>query len=321
MSSWHSYSSIYNLGHKAIADLLTVPVIVEEKVDGSQFSFGRFGTELRIRSKGQEMPIDAPEKMFAKAASSVRDLYDLLHDGWTYRGEYLQKPHHNGLTYDRVPAKHIILFDINDGEQSFLSAIDRAAEGRRVGLEVVPVLWEGPGSGLSIDRLKQLLETPSVLGGQKIEGVVIKPFDYGLFGLDHKVLMGKHVSEAFKEVQKKAWKESNPKSGDILDRLIATYKTPARWAKAVQHLKEAGQLEDSPRDIGKLIKEVPSDVLAECKDEIADQLWKWAWPHVARGVTGGLPEWYKDRLLERFVEQEFGPHQNPGSQEPENVAQ
>lgn len=40
MESWHSYPSIYNLGHRYIADLLTVPVIVEEKIDGSQFSFG-----------------------------------------------------------------------------------------------------------------------------------------------------------------------------------------------------------------------------------------------------------------------------------------
>lgn len=30
MDSWHSYPSIYALGHRYITDLLTVPVIVEE---------------------------------------------------------------------------------------------------------------------------------------------------------------------------------------------------------------------------------------------------------------------------------------------------
>jgi hypothetical protein len=40
MSSWHSYSSIYALGHKALAELFMEPVLIEEKVDGSQFSFG-----------------------------------------------------------------------------------------------------------------------------------------------------------------------------------------------------------------------------------------------------------------------------------------
>lgn len=40
--SWHSYPSTFALGHRAIADLLLDPVLVEEKVDGSQFSFGVF---------------------------------------------------------------------------------------------------------------------------------------------------------------------------------------------------------------------------------------------------------------------------------------
>jgi len=42
MSSWGHYCQIYNLGHRAIADLLRGPVIIEEKIDGSQFSFGLF---------------------------------------------------------------------------------------------------------------------------------------------------------------------------------------------------------------------------------------------------------------------------------------
>jgi len=33
-----SYPSIYNLGHRYLGDLLDGPVVVEEKVDGSQFS-------------------------------------------------------------------------------------------------------------------------------------------------------------------------------------------------------------------------------------------------------------------------------------------
>ena len=37
-----SYPKIYSLGHAAILDLLDGRVIVEEKVDGSQFSFGLF---------------------------------------------------------------------------------------------------------------------------------------------------------------------------------------------------------------------------------------------------------------------------------------
>jgi hypothetical protein len=39
-----SYSSIFNLGHKAVADIFKTPVLCEEKVDGSQFSFGVYPT-------------------------------------------------------------------------------------------------------------------------------------------------------------------------------------------------------------------------------------------------------------------------------------
>lgn len=34
MSSWTSYPKVWNLGHKAIADLLRGEVVVQEKVDG-----------------------------------------------------------------------------------------------------------------------------------------------------------------------------------------------------------------------------------------------------------------------------------------------
>lgn len=37
-----SYPKIYNMGHAAIAELLLGEVTVEEKVDGSQISFGIF---------------------------------------------------------------------------------------------------------------------------------------------------------------------------------------------------------------------------------------------------------------------------------------
>jgi hypothetical protein len=55
MSSWHSYPSIYNLGHRALTDLFSGGlVLVQEKVDGSQFSFGLIDGVVRFRSKGRK---------------------------------------------------------------------------------------------------------------------------------------------------------------------------------------------------------------------------------------------------------------------------
>lgn len=296
MSSWHSYPSIFALGHAAVADLLNGPVQVEEKVDGSQFSFGVFDGTVRVRSKNQEIPVDAPEGMFAEAVASVLERQHLLTPGWTYRAEYLKKPKHNGLAYDRIPTGHLIVFDINTDQETYLAQDEKRAEAARIGLETVPLLYVGEVH--DIVAFRAFLDTPSVLGGQKIEGVVVKPLGYGKFGRDHKALMGKYVSEAYKEVQAKAWKQDNPKGGDVLVRLGEQYATQARWAKAVQHLQERGKLENSPRDIGALIGEVPADILKECEDDIKKALFAWAWPSIKRASTRGLPEWYKQQLLE-----------------------
>lgn len=297
-----SYSSIFALGHKAISALTTVPVIVEEKVDGSQFSFAVLEGEVCARSKGADLHLDAPEKMFTKGVETLRELAPNLRPGWIYRGEFLAKPKHNALAYSRAPEKNVIIFDIDDGRGTFLSYEEKKAEATRVGLETVPLLFSGM---LDPSILQDLLQTVSILGGQKIEGLVVKPADYSLFGPDKKVLMGKFVSEAFKEVHAGEWRKANPTSSDIIQQLVLTYRTPARWAKAVQHLREAGTLEGSLRDIGALIKEVARDVEKEEQAEIRDRLYKWAWDHIRRGIVAGLPEWYKgELLLEQFRTEE-----------------
>jgi hypothetical protein len=292
-----SYPSIYNLGHAAIAELLHQDVIVEEKIDGSQISFGldRNTGELMVRSKGAMIHPDAPEGMFENGVKAIKEIAPLLHRGWVYRGEYLRSPKHNTLAYERHPVKHVILFDINPDLESYLSPSDKEDEAERIGLECVPQLFYGRLDDIA--RFRAFLETDSVLGGQKIEGVVVKPADYALFGKDKKCLMGKFVSEAFKEAHSKAWSKSNPSGTDIIGLIGAQYNIQGRWMKAVQHLREAGRIENSPRDIGTILKEIPVDIQKECEAEIKDELWKWAWPKIRRAVIAGVPEWYKDQLL------------------------
>jgi hypothetical protein len=264
----------------------------------SQFSFGIFNGEIKCRSRGKELILDAPEKMFIKAIETVKELAPKLKDGWTYRGEYLQKAKHNVLAYDRAPDKFIILFDINTGQENYISYEEKKKEAERLGLEIVPKLYEGKLD--SPEKIMQLMETVSILGGQKIEGMVFK--NYNQFGRDKKVLMAKHVSEAFKEVHRKEWKVSNPGKKDIIDQLVESYKTEARWNKAIQHLAEAGVLTNTPKDIRALLKEVGQDTKKECEEEIKEKLFKWAWPQIQRRISGGLPEWYKNKLMKSQFE-------------------
>jgi hypothetical protein len=318
MSAWHSPQSIFNLGHRAVRDLFTVPVQGQEKVDGSFFAFGLFPErnidietgkteenldewELKVRSKGAMMIADAPEALFKLAVKAVKDRQHLLHPGWQYRGETLAKPKHNALSYDRVPKDNIILFDICTDEETYLPYEDLCAEAKRLDLEVVPQLFSGTVQ--NVEQLRVYLDNTSILGGQKIEGVVIKPLE-PLYAPDKKMLFGKFVSEAFKEAHSKSWGESNPGPKDIILRLGEQYASPARFQKALIHLRESSLIEDSPRDIGMLVREIPRDVLKECEYDIKDALFKYAWPHISRIITRQVPTWYKDLLLRQQFEKE-----------------
>jgi hypothetical protein len=295
-SSWHAYGKIFSMGHAYVQNIFDDEVLIEEKIDGSQFSFGVFNGELRARSKGMILDLNAPEKMFNKAIETIKTLQPLLLDGYTYRGEYLQKAKHNTLAYDRFPNNYIILFDISPSQETYLNYEDKCLEANRLGLEIVPCLYRGKVE--NVEQLKELLETMSILGSQKIEGFVVK--NYKKFGLDGHILMAKHVSEDFKEIHSNDWKERHPTQNDIITKLVTALKTPARWNKAIQHLKERGELTNTPKDIGGLIVEVQNDVIMECSDYIKEELFKWAVnnQNLLRQITNSLPQYYKDKLLE-----------------------
>ena len=184
-----------------------------------------------------------------------------------------------------------------------MNPTEKVDEANRLGIEYVKTLWLGDGAEANQALLVGFLAELSQLGGQLIEGMVVK--NYHKFGEDGHVLMGKYVSEKFKEVQKSDWKKENPGQGDIIQKIISMYKSEARWNKAIQHLEEQGILERDPRDIGKLIKEISTDVHTECQDEIKGLLFQWAWKQIQHGITRGFPEWFKQKLLEKqFNEQD-----------------
>jgi hypothetical protein len=304
MTKIHSYSEVYALGHKALENLITGSdyLVIEEKIDGSQYSFGVIDGEICARSKGKEQSESSGvDDLFKTAWEVVKLLAPSLRPNWVYRCEFLAKPKHNVLCYSRTPKDGLIIYDIDKGEQNYLSVEDKSTEAARIGIECVPCIANKPDPDL--EQFKEWLERESCLGGVKVEGVVIK--NYRQFGRDKKVLMGKYVSEAFKEKHNKEWKVGNPNGKDVIQLLGQELKSEARWQKAIQHLTEKGLLLNEPKDIGLLIQEVPADILKEEEDYIKDKLFKWAWPQIKRMTTAGLPEWYKTKLAEsQFAEVE-----------------
>jgi len=296
-----SYGKIYNVGHKAVADILGAgDVVIQEKVDGSQFTFALGDGDYPIvRSKGRVFPLEAADNLFKPACATVKWLHGegLLTPGWTYRGETLQKPKHNTLSYERTPDRNIILFDIcREGDEDYLTPTEVRDEAFKMGLEVVPTLYVGRGDSLTKANFDAWMTLTSVLGKSTIEGLVIKA--YGRFEeWTGKTLMAKHVSEAFKETNSKSFRERNPSRKDIIETLIDYLHSPIRWQKAAQHLREKGELENSPRDIGKLIVEAKQDILNEEEEYIKEQLYEHSKRAIAGGAVKGLAGWYKEQLL------------------------
>lgn len=160
-----SYPKVFAIGHPGIPELFVGPVLVEEKADGSQFSFQyteHYG--LRMRSKGADVHENEKHNMFGAAVDACQELRDQLHPGWVYRAEYLRTPRHNTLAYDRVPKHNLILFDISIGDNTFLTRAEKETEAARLGLEIVPVIYEGELTHKSqlealLDREARIVQT------------------------------------------------------------------------------------------------------------------------------------------------------------------
>lgn len=289
-----SYPKIYHLGHPQIRDLFNGPVVVQEKVDGSQFSFGVLNGKLHCRSKGVDLNLEEPEKMFSKAVEYVESIQHKLVPGYTYCCEYLNRPQHNTLSYDRAPLNNLALYDVMRGPEDYCETPEVRAAARDLEVDLVPVYYEGDLADGFNEFINLWMNQTSFLGGAKVEGVVIK--NHRQFAKDGKPMMAKVVSEEFKELHQGEWKKNNPAPADVRAALALKFCTPARWQKAVQHLAERGELQNDPKDIGPLMREVHLDIDAECQEEIAQALLKWAMPEIKRQAARGLPEWYKEKL-------------------------
>ena len=166
-------------------------------------------------------------------------------------------------------------------------------------IEVVPLLFKGEIK--NIDELNHLLIRTSGLGGETVEGIVVKNYGQTVFVADQVFpSLGKFVREQFKERHKTEWKEKEGKGK--WQTFLESFRTEARFRKAVQHLAEKGELAHAPSDIGKLMVELKKDVIEEEKEAIREELYTFFIDEILRKATAGFPEWYKEQLLKKAFE-------------------
>lgn len=298
MSSIFAFPKIFHIGEKWIPDLFKGAVEITEKIDGSQFCFG-VDKEGRLvyRSKGEDLTEQRIPKMFEMAVFQVNRIESIikgLRDIYFYC-EFLGRPKHNVLNYGRIPKNNLYLFGVQSNGV-FVWGKELTDYAWMIDIEPVNILSYGGIS--SLEQLDSYLVTDSVLGNEKVEGIVVKNYAFPIL-IGSQVIplsMGKYVREEYKERHKSDSDKYKP--SDKLQAFIDSFRNEARWQKAVQHLTESDKLEHAPRDIGILIKEIERDLREECFDAIG----KWMAEHFSRDIIkracAGFPEWYKSKLAE-----------------------
>jgi len=298
-----AFPKIFAIGQDYIKDIFNDEVEITEKIDGSQFVFGKIEGELYLRSKGQQIYPETVDKMFKIAVDHVLSIENLLEDGKIYYCEYLSKPKHNTLVYERVPKNNLILFGVCDKSDKFVSRhIELAEYAEKLDIECMPLLYHG--KVYKFEEFDEILKSISILGNSEIEGVVVKNYNrpFLLGGQPIPLMSGKYVSEKFKEVHRISWGRDSTTKGKF-ETFKEAFKTEARWDKAIQHLRDSGNLENSPRDIGKLIKEIQNDITEEEKETIKEFLWKEYGSAILRYSVSGFPEFYKKKLAKESFSQ------------------
>jgi hypothetical protein len=295
-----AFPKVFAVGSDYIKDIFNEEVEISEKIDGSQIAFGLVDGNLMIRSKGAQLYQDNPEKMFKEGVDYIAMIQGLLPDNVVFYGEYMKHRKHNTLEYTRVPRNHIILFGAGSVRGDVFDAQFHEYAGI-LDLEVVPL---ERATISSAEELRAYLDRESVLGGTKREGVVVKNYSrpFLLGGQPMPMMCGKFVSEKFKETHRDRWGKEETGKGRF-ETFCDSFRTEARWQKAIQHLNERGELTNSPKDIGKLLKEINEDIESEEQDSVKNFLWKEYKRDIMRAATGGFAEWYKDQLLKRSFDQ------------------
>ena len=291
------YASPENLWHKNANLLLGKKVIVEEKIDGSQFSFGVMQDgKLHFRSKGRQIQRDDVDGLFEPIVWALIAIEHHLPVGLIFRAEAVTRKRHNVLTYERVPERCCVVYDIQNESGQWMLPGRKVDICLQLGLECVG--FEVLDKLVAYDFLADRMNQPSMLGGPR-EGIVIKPYDYlPLDPYTQMPVMAKMVRNEFREKHGVAGNPNGRKGpSQIIERLTTEFATEARWQKAVQHLRDRGELKEGMHAVPDIMREIVVDLEKEEELYIRDQLWKWAWPQLKRLCGKGAPEWYKSQLI------------------------
>lgn len=280
---------------------------VEEKIDGSQFSFGHLPNmygryNLVAKSKNANLDTTHPmNDMFAPAIKHIlsKQWYNIIPKDVVLRAEALSSVKHNRITYGRTPLGHCVVFgaeDLTTGRQVPEHVWRTIAS--ELGLETVMRFVSINTKDLTyqqiIDSVLKYMECTSALGNSKIEGVVLKRERDHILTQDGVPIFVKVVSEAFREIQ--SVPKQKAEQNDIIGEIVDMVKLDAVYFKAIQHMQESTGLTYTNSDIGPLINQIKKEVVEDLKEPAKDLLWQWAEKQVLTGCVTPFAKFYQNYL-------------------------
>ncbi len=196
------YQHVERLGHDDVSGLLDGAVVVQEKLDGANFTVAKHPDKgLILASRNNVISVGGhPSTGFNGAIEYVLDhpgitgLFD-VHPDWVLRGEWLTR---HTINYDATRMKKFYVFDVQDGEGKYIPISQYAAVMELREIPFLPVIaqYNNP----TLDLLQQLTQGPGLYGAAQKEGVVVKRYDFvNKWG---RTTWGKLVSADFREANK-----------------------------------------------------------------------------------------------------------------------
>jgi hypothetical protein len=247
------YPDICRLGSDENRDILAFDddmIVIEEKVDGGNFSFWQEADGIHFGSRNRDLTILNDAKMFAGIQAWLRKhLSDLeligvkINPDYIYYAEAMQKH-----TIHYINAPPIIGFDIRlahamnieDGYGLFLARETREQEFNRLGIENVPLVWSGKVRELKEKNIMELIPKSKYAENILAEGVVIKNYTRKAHNGNHQ-LYAKVVRDEFKEANRAVFGSVKNKNSDS-QKIIDMFCTDARIKKKVLEItNETGE--------------------------------------------------------------------------------
>lgn len=249
------YDSIPRYGKTGTQNILNKNVVIMEKLDGANASFGVVDGELKAFSRNQELDEHNTLRGFYGWVKDNIDASNLAEDT-IYFGEWLA-PHF--VKYRKEHHHQFYLFDIYDAHENTYVPYEIAeAHAGELRLNMPQVFFFGKLNDFSeVEKyvgMSELTEVPNTG-----EGVVIKSYD-------DECLFVKIVSDKFKET--KAIKQPSLSKTD-LDNVIDGVLTSHRVEKLIHKKIDLGLLpsELDITDTGSVLKALGSDVVDDIFEE------------------------------------------------------